>query len=188
MMLKRCVWYADRPKVVVSYKGQEKELFAEEISSVILVKMKEMAEAYLGIVVKNAVITVPAYFNEPQRQATKDAGAIVGLNAIQMINEPTAAAIAYGLDNKHDITGKMNECAWSFEVKAVAGDTHLHGLDQESKSYGEVEYKHEDQEYKKKANAYDALDDCLYKMKNRMREYIIRKTVPPETLKNMEYR
>nr|GFD32939.1 putative heat shock protein 70 family [Tanacetum cinerariifolium] len=76
------------------------DFLAEEISSMILGKMKEIAEAYLGKVVKHAVITVPAYFNDSQRQATKDAGSIAGLNVIRMINEPTAAAIAYGLDNK----------------------------------------------------------------------------------------
>nr|GEW66551.1 putative heat shock protein 70 family [Tanacetum cinerariifolium] len=99
---------ADKPNIVVSYKGQTKKFVAEEISSMILVKMKETAEAYLGKAVKNAVITVPAYFNNSQRQSTKDAGAIAGLNVIRIINEPTAAAIAYGLDNKSDISSKMN--------------------------------------------------------------------------------
>ncbi|KAI3674797.1 hypothetical protein L2E82_51913 [Cichorium intybus] len=135
----------DTPKIVVSYKGQEKEFLAEEISSMILGKMKETAEAYLGKPVKNSVITVPAYFNDSQRQATKDAGTIAGLNVIRMINEPTAAAIAYGLDNKSDINGKINVLVFdlgggtfdvsiltiaegeTFEVKAVAGDTHLGG-------------------------------------------------------------
>ncbi|KAI3805789.1 hypothetical protein L1987_21675 [Smallanthus sonchifolius] len=138
---------ADTPKIVVSYKGQEKEFLAEEISSMILGKMKEIAEAYLGKVVKNAVITVPAYFNDSQRQATKDAGTIAGLNVIRMINEPTAAAIAYGLDNKSDFIGKINVLIFDlgggtfdvslstieeggiFEVKAVSGDTHLGGED-----------------------------------------------------------
>ncbi|KAL8232520.1 hypothetical protein R6Q57_002298 [Mikania cordata] len=138
---------ADTPKIVVTYKGQEKEFSAEEISSVILGKMKETAEAYIGKMVKDAVITVPAYFNDSQRQATKDAGTIAGLNVIRMINEPTAAAIAYGLDNKSDIVGKINilvfdlgggtfdvsvltiEEGGTFEVKAVAGDTHLGGED-----------------------------------------------------------
>ncbi|KAI3732373.1 hypothetical protein L1987_63577 [Smallanthus sonchifolius] len=110
-------------------------------------KMKETAEAYLGKVVKNAVITVPAYFNDSQRQATKDAGTIAGLNVIRMINEPTAAAIAYGLDNKSGIVGKVNalffdlgggtfdvclmtiEKGGIFEVKSVAGDAHLGGED-----------------------------------------------------------
>ncbi|KAL4557820.1 hypothetical protein LXL04_036013 [Taraxacum kok-saghyz] len=138
---------ADTPKIVVSYKGQDKEFLAEEISSMILGKMKETAEAYLGKPVKKAVVTVPAYFNDSQRQATKDAGTIAGLNVIRIINEPTAAAIAYGLDNKPNITGKINVLVFdlgggtfdvsilsieegeTFEVKAVAGDTHLGGED-----------------------------------------------------------
>ncbi|GJX11249.1 putative heat shock protein 70 family protein [Tanacetum coccineum] len=137
----------DTPKIVVSYKGQEKEFLAEEISSMILGKMKEIAEAYLGKDVKNAVVTVPAYFNDSQRQATKDAGSIAGLNVVRMINEPTAAAIAYGLDNESLISGKINVLIFdlgggtfdvslitikdgsTFEVKAVTGDTHLGGED-----------------------------------------------------------
>ncbi|XP_071741438.1 heat shock cognate 70 kDa protein-like [Rutidosis leptorrhynchoides] len=137
----------DIPTIVVTYKGEEKEFLAEEISSMILGKMKEIAEAYLGKAVKNAVITVPAYFNDSQRQATKDAGTIAGLNILRMINEPTAAAIAYGLDNKADIIGKVNvlifdlgggtfdvslltiEEGGTFEVRAVGGDTHLGGED-----------------------------------------------------------
>ncbi|KAJ0449684.1 putative Heat shock protein 70 family [Helianthus annuus] len=137
----------DTPKIVVTYKGQEREFLAEQISSMILGKMKETAEAYLGKIVKDAVITVPAYFNDSQRQATKDAGTIAGLNVIRMINEPTAAAIAYGLDNKSDVAGKINVLVFDlgggtfdvsvmtikkggiFEVKAVAGDTHLGGED-----------------------------------------------------------
>ncbi|KAM0067981.1 putative Heat shock protein 70 family [Helianthus debilis subsp. tardiflorus] len=138
---------ADTPKIVITYRGQEKEFSAEEISSMVLVKMKETAEAYLGKSVKDAVITVPAYFNDSQRQATKDAGTIAGLNVIRIINEPTAAAIAYGLDNKSDIVDKINVLVFdlgggtfdvsiltkkgggSFEVKAVGGDTHLGGED-----------------------------------------------------------
>nr|GEU39690.1 heat shock cognate 70 kDa protein-like [Tanacetum cinerariifolium] len=137
----------DTPKIVVTYKGQDKEFLAEEISSMILGKMKEIAEAYLGKDVKNAVITVPAYFNDSQRQATKDAGLIAGLNIMRMINEPTAAAIAYGLDHKSAITGKINVLVFDlgggtfdvslstieeggiFEVKAVDGDTHFGGED-----------------------------------------------------------
>ncbi|GJW34251.1 putative heat shock protein 70 family protein [Tanacetum coccineum] len=138
---------ADTPKIVVSYKGQQKQFLAAEISSMILGKMKETAESYLSKAVKNAVITVPAYFNDSQRQATKDAGAIAGLNVTRIINEPTAAAIAYGLDNKSDTRGKINVLVFdlgggtfdvslmtikegvTFEVKAVAGDTHLGGQD-----------------------------------------------------------
>lgn len=90
----------NRPKVKVDYKGEEKQFYSEEISAMVLGKMKDIAEAYLGSEVKDAVITVPAYFGDAQRQATKDAGAIAGLNVLRIINEPTAAAIAYGLDNK----------------------------------------------------------------------------------------
>jgi L1 cell adhesion molecule like protein len=90
----------EKPIIQVDYKNEKKEFSPEEISSMILIKMKEIAEAYLGRSVANAVITVPAYFNDAQRQATKDAGAIAGLNVLRIINEPTAAAIAYGLDQK----------------------------------------------------------------------------------------
>merc|ERR1719171_607282 len=86
--------------IEVEYKGEAKQFAAEEISSMVLNKMKETAENYLGQSVKDAVITVPAYFNDSQRQATKDAGVISGLNVKRIINEPTAAAIAYGLDKK----------------------------------------------------------------------------------------
>ncbi|KAA3456436.1 heat shock 70 kDa protein [Gossypium australe] len=136
----------DKPMIVVTYKGEEKQFAAEEISSMVLIKMKEVAEAYLGQSVKNAVITVPAYFNDSQRQATKDAGAISGLNVLRIINEPTAAAIAYGLDKKASRSGEKNVLIFDlgggtfdvslltieegiFEVKATAGDTHLGGED-----------------------------------------------------------
>jgi heat shock protein 1/8 len=133
-----------KPKVAVQFKGENKEFTPEEISSMILVKMKETAETYLGCPVKNAVITVPAYFNDSQRQATKDAGAIAGLNVLRIINEPTAAAVAYGLDKlgnsqqnvlifdfgggTHDVSLLSLEDG-VFEVKATAGDTHLGGED-----------------------------------------------------------
>jgi len=84
----------------VTYKHEVKVFSPEEISSMILIKMKEIAEAYLGKEVKHAVITVPAYFTDSQRQSTKDAGMIAGLNVLRIINEPTAAALAYGLDKK----------------------------------------------------------------------------------------
>ena len=90
----------EKPLISVNYMGEEKKFQAEEISSMVLTKMKEIAETYLGKNVKNAVVTVPAYFNDSQRQATKDAGTIAGLNVARIINEPTAAAIAYGLDKK----------------------------------------------------------------------------------------
>ncbi|MED6204554.1 70-kilodalton heat shock protein [Stylosanthes scabra] len=89
-----------KPAILVEYKCEERHLAPEEVSAMLLFKMKEVAEAYLGYPVKNAVITVPAYFNNSQRQATKDAGKIAGLNVMRIISEPTAAAIAYGLDNK----------------------------------------------------------------------------------------
>jgi len=133
-----------KPKVRVEYKGEDKTFSPEEISSMVLSKMKEISEAYLGHEVKDAVITVPAYFNDSQRQATKDAGAISGLNVLRIINEPTAAAIAYGLDKKSH--GEKNVLIFDlgggtfdvsilsiddgiFEVKATAGDTHLGGED-----------------------------------------------------------
>lgn len=90
----------DKPRIEVTFKSETKQFSAEEISSMVLIKMKEIAETYLGREVTSAVITVPAYFSDSQRQATKDAGQISGLNVLRIINEPTAAAIAYGLDKK----------------------------------------------------------------------------------------
>ncbi|XP_026424284.1 probable mediator of RNA polymerase II transcription subunit 37c [Papaver somniferum] len=136
----------EKPMVQVNYKGKDVEFSAEEVSSMVLVKMREIAETYLGSSVKNAVVTVPAYFSDSQRQATKDAGAIAGLNVMRIINEPTAAAIAYGLDKKAGNAGAKNVLIFDlgggtfdvsiltieegmFEVKATAGDTHLGGED-----------------------------------------------------------
>lgn len=133
-----------KPKIQVNYKGETKTFYPEEISSMVLIKMKETAEAYLGKTLTDAVITVPAYFNDSQRQATKDAGTISGLNVLRIINEPTAAAIAYGLDKK--VGGERNVLIFDlgggtfdvsilsiedgiFEVKSTAGDTHLGGED-----------------------------------------------------------
>ena len=92
----------DRPIITANYKGEEKEFKPEEISAMVLTKMKEIAEEYIGEKVDSAVITVPAYFNDAQRQSTKDAGAIAGLNVLRIINEPTAAAISYGLDKSSE--------------------------------------------------------------------------------------
>merc|ERR1712241_298352 len=132
------------PHVKVDTSAGEKTFSAEEISSMVLIKMKEVAEAYLGKEVTDAVVTVPAYFNDAQRQATKDAGAIAGLNILRIVNEPTAAAIAYGLDKQgeagmnvliFDLGGGtfdvsiLNIDDGIFEVKATAGDTHLGGED-----------------------------------------------------------
>jgi len=134
-----------RPKLQVEYKNEDKTFTPEEVSSMVLTKMKETAEAYLGQTLNDAVITVPAYFNDSQRQATKDSGVIAGLNVLRIINEPTAAAIAYGLDKKKgaaecnvlifDLGGGTFDVSiltieeGIFEVKSTAGDTHLGGED-----------------------------------------------------------
>lgn len=134
----------EKPLIEVQFMGEAKKFHPEEISAMVLVKMKETAEAFLGQKVNDAVITVPAYFNDSQRQATKDAGSISGLNVLRIINEPTAAAIAYGLDKKgqgekniliYDLGGGTFDVSLLtiddgiFEVKATAGDTHLGGED-----------------------------------------------------------
>ncbi|KIN95578.1 hypothetical protein M404DRAFT_153608, partial [Pisolithus tinctorius Marx 270] len=132
-----------KPSIQVSYKGEMRDFTPEEISAMVLTKMKETAEAYLGEKVTHAVVTVPAYFNDAQRQATKDAGTIAGLQVLRIINEPTAAAIAYGLNKKggesqiivYDLGGGTFDVSLLsiddgvFEVLATAGDTHLGGED-----------------------------------------------------------
>jgi len=136
-----------KPMIVIKSKGEVKKFYPEQISSMVLTKMKEIAEAFLSKPIKDAIITVPAYFNNSQRQATKDAGTIAGINVIRIINEPTAAAIAYGLDKKgkgerniliFDLGGGTFDVSLLviedgvFEVKATAGDTHLGGEDFDS--------------------------------------------------------
>ena len=151
----------DKPVIQVEYKNEEQEFTPEQISSMVLTKMKKTAEDFIGESVTDAVITVPAYFNDAQRQATKDAGAIAGLNVLRIINEPTAAAIAYGLDNKKN--GEKNVLIFDlgggtfdvslltiddgiFEVKATAGDTHLGGSD-----FDNLLVQHFAQEFKRKS-------------------------------------
>jgi L1 cell adhesion molecule like protein len=138
----------DKPKIQVQFRGETKEFFPEEISAMVLGKMKETAETMLTEKVTDAVITVPAYFNDGQRQATKDAGVIAGLNVLRIINEPTAAAIAFGLNEKSDKerhvlifdlgggtfdVSLLDIDSGMFEVKATAGDTHLGGEDFDSR-------------------------------------------------------
>lgn len=150
----------DKCFIEVTYKGETQRFAPEQISSMVLTKMKEVAEGYLGDTVSSAVITVPAYFNDSQRQATKDAGAIAGLDVLRIINEPTAAAIAYGMDNTaaaernvliFDLGGGTFDVSLLsieegiFEVKATAGDTHLGGED-----FDTTLVKYFVQEFKKK--------------------------------------
>jgi len=149
-----------KPKIEVDYKNETKTFYPEEISSMVLTKMKETAEGYLGNTVANAVITVPAYFNDSQRQATKDAGTIAGMNVLRIINEPTAAAIAYGLDKKvgvernvliFDLGGGTFDVSiltiedGIFEVKSTSGNTHLGGEDFDNRMVN-----HFAQEFKRK--------------------------------------
>jgi|UniRef100_A0A7S4G886 L1 cell adhesion molecule like protein len=149
-----------KPGIEVTYKGESKRFTPEEISAMVLMKMKETADGFLGKNVTKAVVTVPAYFNDSQRQATKDAGTIAGLEVLRIINEPTAAAIAYGLDKINESGGEKNVLIFDlgggtfdvsllsidggiFEVKATAGDTHLGGEDFDNRlvEYFKTEFK-----------------------------------------------
>ena len=159
---------SNKPKVQVDYLGERKTFTPEEISAMILTRLKETAENYLGSSVKDAVITVPAYFNDAQRQATKDSALIAGLNPLRIINEPTAAALSYGLDKSH--SGERNVLIYDigggtfdvslltiddgvFEVKATAGDTHLGGSD-----FDNLLVQHLAQEFKRKSKL-DMMDN-----------------------------
>jgi len=172
----------DKPMIIVKYKGEEKRYSAEEISSMILTKMREVAEKYLMSPVKNAVVTVPAYFNDYQRKATIDAGAIAGLNIIRIINEPTAAALAYGLDKRTNCAEERNIFIFDlgggtfdvslltikdkvFHVKATAGNTHLGGEDFDSRMVD-----HFAQEFKKKNKVDITGNSSLKEVENGMRE------------------
>ena len=150
----------DKPMINVESHGEKKTFSPEEISSMVLTKMKDIAESFVGKTVKDAVVTVPAYFNDSQRQATKDAAAIAGLNCLRIINEPTAAAIAYGLDKNKDEdknvlifdlgggtfdVSLLNIEGGIFEVKATAGDTHLGGEDFDARLL-----RHFSEEFKRK--------------------------------------
>lgn len=144
-----CSNHDQKPVICVKYKNENKQFYPEQISAMVLEKMKTIAENFIGKEVKEAVVTVPAYFNDSQRQATKDAGSIANLNVLRIVNEPTAAAIAYGLDKRNngkesnvlifDLGGGTFDVSLLtidegvFEVKATAGDTHLGGEDFDNK-------------------------------------------------------
>jgi L1 cell adhesion molecule like protein len=185
----------NKPFIEVEFKGETKVFAPEEISSMVLGKMKEIAEAFIGSPVTDAVITVPAYFNDSQRQATKDAGTIAGLNVIRIINEPTAAAIAYGLDKKTE--GEKNvlifDCGGGtfdvsilsideaiFEVKATAGDTHLGGED-----FDTAMVEHFMQEFKRK-HKHDISDSARALRRLRTACESAKRTLSSSTVANIE--
>ncbi|KAG3113434.1 Heat shock protein [Phytophthora idaei] len=139
----------NKPQVAVQFKGEKKTFQPEEISSMVLIKMREIAEAFIGKHVKNAVVTVPAYFNDSQRQATKDAGAIAGLNVLRIINEPTAAAIAYGLDKKG---GRLSQS----EIDRMVADAE--------------KFKDQDERNKLRIESKNALENYAFSLRNSTRE------------------
>ena len=185
----------DKPQVIVNYKGEEKKFYAEEVSSMVLSYLKETAEAFLGRPVKNAVITCPAYFNDSQRQATKDAGVIAGLDVKRIINEPIAAAIAYGLDKRggeqnvliFDLGGGTFDVSLLaiddgiFEVKASSGNTHLGGKDFDNRM---VEYCSE--EFKKQ-NGIDLKENHRALTRLRTSCERVKRTLSSATQASMEF-
>lgn len=171
----------DRPVIEVEFKEQKRQFFAEEISSMVLGKMKDTASQFLGEDVNQAVVTVPAYFNDSQRQATKDAGRIASLEVLRIINEPTAAAIAYGLDKQHD--NEINVLIFDlgggtfdvslltiedgiFEVKATAGNTHLGGEDFDNRM---VDFFQRRVQKKEPWQGFGQKRPCLASFENRLR-------------------
>lgn len=184
-----------KPFIEVEYKNERKVFAPEEISSMILVKMKEIAEAYLGEKVTSAVITVPAYFNDAQRQATKDAGTIAGMEVLRIINEPTAAAIAYGLDKK--AVGERHVAIFDagggtldvtiltiedtiFEVKSTGGDTHLGGED-----FDTLLVEHFIEEFKRK-HKKDLSDNKRAMRRLRTACELAKRTLSSTTVANVE--
>eukprot|EP00091_Calanus_sinicus_P008550 TRINITY_DN2067_c3_g1_i7.p1 TRINITY_DN2067_c3_g1~~TRINITY_DN2067_c3_g1_i7.p1 ORF type:complete len:308 (+),score=109.15 TRINITY_DN2067_c3_g1_i7:72-926(+) len=181
----RVINVGGKPKLQVEYKTEDKDFTPEEVSSMVLTKMKETAESYLGDTVKDAVVTVPAYFNDSQRQATKDAGVIAGINVLRIINEPTAAAIAYGLDKKKSTDAESNVLIFDlgggtfdvsiltieggiFEVKSTAGDTHLGGEDFDNRMVDHFvqELQEKTQEgHNRKQESSKKAQNCLRKSK-----------------------
>merc|ERR1712032_147108 len=168
---------AEKPMIVVQSGGEEKKFHPEEVSAMILTKMKETWEAYLGGKINDAVVTVPAYFNDSQRQATKDAATISGMNVLRIINEPAAAAIAYGLDKKgagerniliYDMGGGTFDVSLLtiedgiFEVKATAGDTHLGGEDFDNRI---VDFCMQDFKRKNRGKALDGNQRALRRLR-----------------------
>lgn len=189
--------------MVVQYKGKEEKFYPEQISSMVLIKMKEIADDYLGAKTKDAVVTVPAYFNDSQRQATKDAGTIAGLNVLRIINEPTAAAIAFGLDKTtekeknvmiFDLGGGTFDVSiltienGLFEVKSTNGDTHLGGEDFDNRMVqfcASVFLKNNQQDISKDARALRRLRSQCEKAK-RMLSNQNQATIEVDSLKGGE--